>query len=455
MFPMPKQSESVDINRLRDRLINANVKLINHPATALYGGVILMGKSEIVDYVPTAATDGINKFYGAGFCSKQSDAQLRFIVMHEALHIGLRHLSRHKEFWEEDPMTANLAADYVDNALIMAMINEKLTDSANCTEMLFEKPTACVLYDPKYIGWSFGEVYRDLRQNRKQPPPPKPEKGEGQQGQQDQQGQTNDSEQTQSGGTGETQRPGEPGQDEVFGQPGTPFDHHDLSKIKGMSDEEVKDLSERIAKTIEQGALSIGKRGHGMPRVLADSITPKVDWVSQTREFVTSHTQGKDDDLSLRRFDRRWLEQDLIVPGSIAETVGEVLFACDTSGSIDDEQVAEATSELASLATSIQPERVRTLWWDHMVHGEQVFTSEHYDQISKLVKPQGGGGTRVSSVAQHVRDNNTKVDCLIVMTDGYVESDIDWDSMPPTLWIVTRNKEFNPPTGRVVFYHNN
>jgi predicted metal-dependent peptidase len=413
MFPKPNTPVAVDIDRLKDRLTKAHVKLITHPETMLYGGVIVMGKSEIVTDIPTACTDGIDCFYGAEFMAQQNDAQIRFVVLHEKGHVFLRHLPRGVEYWEEDAVTANKAADYAINGLIM-----ELNDKTLC-----QPPTIPILYDIKYKGWSFPEIYRDLRQQAKQ-------RKRQQQGQ---------------GNPCEADQPGQPG------QPGEPLDTHDMRKIKGMSGKELKEVVEKVARAIEQGGLLAGRTGQTVPRVVLEAITPKVDWKTQLQEFVTVHTTGKDDDLSLRRLDRRWLDMDMIMPTTIAETVGEIMFLSDTSGSISDNQTAEMVSELCHLAQSVQPERVRVLWWDHMVHGEQVFSPDQFDRIRDLAKPVGGGGTRVTSCAEYIRENNLRADCLIVMTDGYVEDDIDWQGMAPTLWIVTENKDFNPPSGRVVF----
>jgi len=37
-----------------------------------------------------------------------------------------------------------------------------------------------------------------------------------------------------------------------------------------------------------------------------------------------------------------------------------------------------------------------------------------------------------------------------VMTDGYVEPNPVWDISMPTLWLVTQNNHFVPPSGRKV-----
>jgi predicted metal-dependent peptidase len=39
---------------------------------------------------------------------------------------------------------------------------------------------------------------------------------------------------------------------------------------------------------------------------------------------------------------------------------------------------------------------------------------------------------------------------MLVFTDGYVESDIQWTTNIPTLWVVTQREGFTPPKGRVI-----
>ena len=446
---------TVDISRLSDRLVKAHVTLSMHPETCALGNVIMMGKTEIVDYIPTAATDGMNCYYGAEFCAAQNDAQLRFVILHEKGHIGFRHLLRHRDYWEEDRETANMAADYVVNAFIMSLNDKKL-----CAP-----PTVPMLFDPKYVGWSFGEVYRDLRQQQEEQQPDEGDDAEQEQeqdgddesqggsGQEDERGESQDGEGDSAGGS---RRPGEPkpGQGDKLGKPGQPFDYHDYDAVKDMGEGVREDISKKIAEAIEQGSTLAGKFGSSVPRVLADANTPKIDWTTILRDFVSTHASGKDDDLSLRRLNKRWLDMDIIMPSSISETVGEIVFGLDTSGSISDNEATTAINEVGALVRSVMPEKFRMLFWDHMVHGEQVYEQSQFDQIEKLLKPVGGGGTCASSVSKHLRENSSKPDCVVIMTDGYTEDDIDWNDMPPTLWIVTHNNDFNPPHGRVVFYHN-
>jgi predicted metal-dependent peptidase len=88
------------------------------------------------------------------------------------------------------------------------------------------------------------------------------------------------------------------------------------------------------------------------------------------------------------------------------------------------------------------------------VHGEQVFQND-YQNIAKLLKPLGGGGTHVGCVSEYINKERIASECVIVFTDGYVENDINWGISSPTLWMVTQNKSFTPPNGtKMVQYEN-
>ena len=49
------------------RVQRAHVWLMGRPEYCLYSGIIMLGKTEVVDDVPTACTDGRNTQYGRKF----------------------------------------------------------------------------------------------------------------------------------------------------------------------------------------------------------------------------------------------------------------------------------------------------------------------------------------------------------------------------------------------------
>jgi predicted metal-dependent peptidase len=177
-------------------------------------------------------------------------------------------------------------------------------------------------------------------------------------------------------------------------------------------------------------------------------MEPKVSWRDELREFITSTTRGRDE-YTWRKLNRRRMVDDIYLPTLESEKVGEIVVAIDTSGSIGGQQLDEFAAELVSICDVVSPDKVRVLWWDTEVHGEQIFT-DNYDGLAHMLKPQGGGGTTVSCVSEFINKEGITADCVIVFTDGHVEDDIKWKVNSPTLWLVTQARDFQAPSGRVV-----
>lgn len=398
------------------RIKRAHVAMMKHPETAFYSGVMMMGETEVVDSERvTAYTDGVNKKYGRAFADKvcEKDSDLRGLILHENLHIAFRHLLHSRDLFTKNRALANKAADYVVNDVIMS-----IKDKAFIT-----LPEGG-LYDPKYHNMNMREVYRLLEEE-----------------QQEQQ------QQEKSNGSGQAEPQDGDGDGDGSGQ--YEFDEHDINSGPASA-EEAQALEGQIDRAMREGALLAGRLGLKLPRQIMELLEPSVDWRKELAEFVSASCSGKDE-YTWRRFNRRQLANDLYFPSVEAETIGEVVIAIDTSGSIGQEQINEFASELASICSVVTPESVRVLWWDTMVHAEQLFTPDKYDHIATLLKPEGGGGTEVSCVSRHINKHEIRAECVIVFTDGFVEDKVKWDINVPTLWLVTQHKSWVPPAGQKVF----
>ena len=390
-----------------DRVKKAHIALMRHPETALYSGVMMMGETSIDDNPKTTAyTDGVNKRYGRKFLEVVCKDQLEVngLVLHENLHIALRQMLHHRDLWDDDAKLANKAADFVVNSIIMNLKDKSLAKlpEGGC-------------YDPRFDNMNTREVYRILKK----------EGGGGGGG--------------GGGGSGNNESGGDDYQ----------FDEHDVGKR--MTPEEMKDMDGRIDRALREGALLAGRLGVDIPRSITEILEPKIDWRDALRDFVTSSCKGKDE-YTWRRFNRRLLPNDLYMPTVESETIGEIIVAIDTSGSIGQEQINEFASELVSICDSVSPESVRILWWDTRVHGEQVFT-DNYSAIGEMLKPLGGGGTEVGCVSKYINKQNLKPECVLVFTDGYVENSPTWSITSPTLWLVTLAKDWVPPAGKKVMFN--
>lgn len=401
------------VRKAEIELKRAHIKIMKHKLTYLYAGVLMMGKSAIQDDVPTAYTDGVNKYYGTAFVLQQNIKQLIGLVLHENFHVVLKQLPRHRDLWKKNPKLANIAADYVVNDWIM-QIREKDPDFVELPEG--------ALYDIKFRNWSMREVYKFL------------ETGCNNEGKQE--GQPNPSSDGSSvnidGNTYST----------------VEMDEHDVQAIEDMSAEDVKEQESKVDQAIQQSALLAGAMGVEVPRAFSDAMIPDERWDDALRDFVTSQMQGHDE-YTYAKFNRKRLVDELFRPASINERVGKILIATDLSGSINAAAVSKVFASLVLLCEQCKPDELRLLWWDDKVRGEQVFT-DNYDNLTRMLKPVGGGGTRVGCVSDYIKAMRLDADCLIVFTDGYVESKPNWNITIPTLWIVDGNAKFVPPAGRKV-----
>jgi predicted metal-dependent peptidase len=387
-----------------------------------------MGQSSVEDNVPTAYTDGINKRYGRKFMEKLVDAQVNGLVMHENGHVFFRHVTHHKRIFRENRKLANIAADFVVNDMIVML-----------DDPMIQLPPGA-LWNTMFRNWSVIQVYDFLNKRKKELDKEK------ESGDQTCDNPNNDSQE------GETlNKPnGETDVDKLLKnlKDVDSLDEHDIEKA---SEYDEKEIAEGIDKALREGGLLAGILGGNKSRQIEDLLEPKVNWREALREFVMSQCVGKDD-YSWRKFNRRLLANDVYMPSTISETVGEITVAIDTSGSIGGEELAAFASELVSIADTVVPEKIRVVWWDTKVHGEQLFTG-NYAGIEHMLKPMGGGGTNVSSVSEYLISKNIQTECVIVFTDGFVENNIRWLHQAPLLWLVTQNKDFRPPVGKAVKFN--
>jgi len=405
------------------RLKRAHVALMKHQETALYSGIIMMGKSEVKDDIPTACTDGINKYYGREFIGKLNDMELRALVLHENLHVALNHVSRFKRLFQENPMLMNACADYVVNDVIVHLKDENLC-----------KLPEGGLYEDKYHNWSVKEVYDDLKQQLSNP--------------------SDDDDADTGDATSDGNLDDQPGRGSKLSPDSLKtLDEHNFGDSE-KSPKELKEMKQKVEDALKEGAILAGKFGANVPRAIEELFEPKIDWREVLREFIQQSIKGNDE-YTWRRFNKRMMANDIYLPSMENETIGELVIAIDTSASIGQKELTEFATEVVAICDTVTPDRIRILWWDYEVAKEQVFNKDDYQNIKDLLKPDGGGGTRVSCVSEYMVKHKIEPQACIVFTDGYVENDISWNIQSPTLWVVTENKHFKGLPGHAAVSWDN
>jgi predicted metal-dependent peptidase len=293
-----------------ERLKKQHIILMRHPETAQFGSVMMMGESSIEDGIPTAYTDGLNKKYGREFMAGLTDEEVRGLATHENLHVGLMHIPRHKDLMEEDRTLANVAMDIVVNNII-----DNFNDKTLC-----KLPKGAIL-DHAFDGWAVRDIYNELKKQN-------PQRGQSR---------------TQPDGSGQSRtQPDGSGEGETININGKQvtlqdMDEHDIAGAP-KTEQEAKELEERVGRALREGGILAGRLGAKVPREVTASLDKPIDWKEEMRDFVSSAVRGRDE-LTWRKFNRNLLANDILAPSAETETVTEVIYGFDTSGSITQDMI--------------------------------------------------------------------------------------------------------------------
>jgi predicted metal-dependent peptidase len=383
------------------RLQKAVIDIMANQKYMALAGIMMIGNRRVEDdpkKCPTAYTNGKDEVYGRAFVDSLNDPQLRFLILHENYHKLYRHLTTWQWMYKEQAQLANMACDYV--------INVKLVDDNTDGFAKMDGPLVMGCFDIKYRGWDSAQVYNDLKK------------------------------QGQGGGQGKGQGKG------------TGFDEHGWDDAEEMSAQDKQALAREIDEAVRQGALMAGKLGSGGNRDITDLLQPQVDWREVLRDFVQATCQGSDYS-TWRKPNRRYIGMGSYMPSGISESIGEIIVAIDTSGSIGGRELSVFLSEVKSVADTVHPEAIRILYWDTQVCGDERYVGEETERIVQSTKPKGGGGTMVECVPQYIQDNQIKAQAVIVLTDGYLGG--SWGNWHhPVLWTILDNESAVPSSGKAV-----
>jgi predicted metal-dependent peptidase len=372
------------------RVTKSHIAIMRSKEFCMFAGVLSVGKVSFTDGIPTACTNGRDVIYNPEFIKSLDDKELNFVVLHEALHKVYQHMHLWKKLWKDNPMLANMAADYVVNYAIHEA--DELSNVAKRPES--------ALFDLAYKNMTTKQIFDMLKKD-------------------------NEYVKEQGG-----------------------HDTHDWEGAEQLSDEEVKETAKQIDQALRQGEIIRGKMNGNKNRSINELLEPKVDWREQLREFVNATCRNKDKS-TWKRPHKRFLGQDIYMPSMIGESIGKVVVGIDTSGSIGDKELSEFLTEVVAICDDVSPSSIELLYWDTEVAGHETYNQGDYKALVQSTKPAGGGGTHVGCVNQYIKDKRIEPEAVIILTDGYVED--DWGGSwgcTPTLWAVTSRQ--TSPHGKTI-----
>jgi predicted metal-dependent peptidase len=394
--------------------------LSNQP---FYGALAMNLPDVITDQVETADTNGAVIAWNPSHVEKLTDQELRYVLLAQTLKSAHQHMWRlptDKRGQEASTQEINHVLNYVQGI----------------------KAPEGVIAEPQYEHKSCEDIYRLL---------PDPEEDGGGDGDGD--GDDGQGGGSSGGGSGNDQGNGDGkgnGDGNGSGSPAGTFSKppaEGTPQQQAQQNQEMRnDWDQRVMQAAQAAqALGIGDIPADMQRLLEKLQHQEVDWRREMSDFVK-------DAMSLRndwsRAARRHAWQPVIYPRKQVDDVGTVLFARDTSGSINDKICAEFTALISDCVSEMG---CRGIVVDCDTKIQAEYEVNGWDDVPLTAK--GGGGTRFQPVfdkADEMVAAGENVAGIVYLTDmmsmdlGSLLSEI------PTLWLATTDYGAEPPFGRKV-----
>ena len=397
--------------------MSAQLKRIDKAMTQLvldqpFFAVLAMRLQQVeTSEIPTFATDGKRLLVNPEFCAKLADKEIITILAHEVLHCALGHIWRIPtgadcEVWNQA----------VDNETNWELERANVEAQSKSETKPFVFPASCPpLKEDRFRDWAAEKIYKVLAEEKAQQ--------EEQEGNQNQKGQS---------GKGQSKGPGK-GQN----KPG-------MGDIIPAPKDDEGQLKQEWEKALVQAEKMGRERGHipGAVKELIQEITnAKMDWRALLRNFVSTTAK---EDWSFSRPNTRFECTGFLMPSLYNEKPGHLVFAVDTSGSIDLDLLAEFIAEAQQALDNLQPEKLILIQCD-----AQIQKVDEYQPGDKIkCEGLGRGGTDFKPVFDYFKDAENIPKALVYLTDLYGDFPVETPEYP-VLW-VTKTSNVKTPFGDVI-----
>lgn len=400
------------------RLLLSRMRILcNH---GFYGLLLMHMTYSIDEALDTAATDGIRIMFGVKFLDSLTDSELDFVMMHEILHVALRHCLRGAD---RDGERFNIACDIVVNSNILL---ENQMDRQSITLKQYGESMHLAPDGKEGYEYTAEQVYEML---------PKQKKKE------------------RKGARGGIAR-GRAKQELDRGSPPSRQIWDDHSPWGMMEDDDA--IRDVWVKRFEDACEAISVRDPSNTRGLLPMFArrlwekmrnPQTDWRTILNDFI----QEEVTDYSFLPPDRRFDGIPFFLPdfNDKEDRVEDILFMIDTSGSMSDEMIAAAYSEIKGAIDQFDG---RLKGWLGFFDAAVVEPKPFEDEAEfRVIHPVGGGGTDFQIIFEYVIQHMgvQPPASIIILTDGFAPfPKEELAGGIPVLWLLN-NEAVNPPCGKV------
>lgn len=374
---------------------------------------------------------------GAQFCAEG--------LLHECSHILAEHsmLAVTASVTDDERKMWNVAGDMA--------INDDLRD-AGCEALAAHGVFAAMIGQEDYLTpLTYMEVLR--RKQAAKPKQPQPsgqsqqgddQPGQGQPGQDGQDGQGSESTPMKGCGSGAGAVAGgfELGDEDLKGQAPKASDA-EKAMVRISTAASVRQHQE------QHGIGSVpGGIAQIVDEILAPSVTPWERVLASYIRRAVAHKLGQHDATYARRHRRRMNETlrnrqgrivgRVIAPGYI-KPIPSVHFYRDTSGSVNDHDLAMATNEVLAIAAKLG------IRGDDLLVSDidtEVHQTKRFDGLDSITEVQGRGGTEMGEAIVHACNLRNKPSVIVIATDGETYWPQERPSVPVVVLLVNLRGEY-------------
>ncbi|SMM99715.1 Sll7028 protein [uncultured Candidatus Thioglobus sp.] len=399
-----------ELDAIQARLTKARTQLILDKP--FLGNLVLRLPLVAADsWCKTSGTDAKNFYYNPTFIDKLNKHQIKFVLIHEALHCALTHFARRgnrsKHRWD-------LACDFAINPLLV--------------KEGFYPPIDVPIFQ-QYEGMIAEEIYPMIDDNLNQEPMDQHLYDD----------KANDESKESDGGLREDQLQQEQSNQDKQSNDGNKGGKSQLAQQPvALQPNEVEKLATQWQKNLAssaQLAQQAGKLDGEFAKLIDFFLQPQVSWQSLLSQYMSMFAR---DDFSYSRPSRR--QGEAILPSLKSHQIN-ITVAIDTSGSISQQEVNEFVSEVNAIKANLRA-GITLIACDDKLSEHSPWRFEAWDELQFPASLGGGKGTNFNPVFDYINTQDSACDVLIYFTDAkgkFPELEPNY----PVIWLV-KGKEKIP-----------
>ena len=493
------------------RLQQARIELLKeHPFYAL---LLLHLKFAVDISCETAYTDGTRIAFNPDFINSMTDIELKFVLMHEVLHVVLCHPFRHQS--DYDCRAFDIACDLVVNSTVMDELGVKSFSIGKYGEVMHVLPNGM-----EGLLFSVEEAYQMVLV-KLQEMEASDDEGDGDdsdgtgdsnngstQSQKNiQTSSTGNSDDDSNAGSGESDSSsdgktkskssanqkkqcknhdsadhdnlGDDGESDdaqsnndsnshnqgrnnascnspdVYSPTGVitgSFDDHSFWDGDTEDKQQTQEWLSRMINATEAISIMDPSNGRGtIPACAQRMLKELTEPQNDWRTILENFIQEEINDYSFSPPDRRFADSPFFLPdfNEKDERVENILFMIDTSGSMSDTMITEAYSEIKGAIDQFDGKLQGWLGFFDAVVVEPQ-PFENEEEFS-IIRPIGGGGTSFDIIFDYVKENMMADPpvSIVILTDGYAPFPEEEQAMGIPVLWIINNEDVTPEWGKV------